>query len=139
MIEQKTSQASKPTLLQRLKRWAKNLKTALLVIYLAAKHPETPLPAKLFSMVIVGYALSPIDFIPDFIPVLGYLDDIILLPLCIALVIRMLPPHVLAVCREESKTMTIPAKTKFRAAAYVIIMLWLIFAAVLYQYIIQLI
>lgn len=139
MMEQKTGQASKPILLQRLNRWAKNLKTALLAIYLAAKHPETPLPAKIFSMVIVGYALSPIDFIPDFIPVLGYLDDIILLPLCIALVIRMLPPHVLAFCREEAQTMTIPAKTKFRAAAYVIIALWLIIVAVLYRCIIQLI
>lgn len=65
---------------RQLKQWARKLKSDVIAMYFALKHPETPLYAKVFAAITVGYALSPIDLIPDFVPVLGYLDDVILLP-----------------------------------------------------------
>lgn len=82
---------------------AQKLKRDIPAIFLALKHKETPIGAKLLAWVTIGYALSPIDLIPDFIPVLGYLDDLVLLPALIALTIRMIPEAVLEQCREESK------------------------------------
>ena len=125
-MEQEEVKKSPLTLNQRLRHWARRLKNEVLAIYFVMKHPETPLYAKIFAAIIVGYALSPIDLIPDFIPVLGYVDDAILLPLGIALVIKMIPANILAACREEAKTNPPAAKPKIWAAAYVIVMLWLV-------------
>jgi len=72
-------------------------------MYFALRHPLTPLYAKIFVAIIVGYALSPIDLIPDFVPVLGYLDDVILLPLGIALAVKLIPEDVLTACRKEAQ------------------------------------
>jgi uncharacterized membrane protein YkvA (DUF1232 family) len=82
-----------------LRRHARALKTDTLTLYLAARDPRVPWYAKLLAAVIVAYALSPIDLIPDFIPILGYLDDLIIVPLGIALVLRMIPATILEDCR----------------------------------------
>jgi uncharacterized membrane protein YkvA (DUF1232 family) len=85
-----------------VKQKTRLLKGEILALFLAVKHPATPWYAKALVALIVGYALSPIDLIPDFIPVLGYLDDFVLLPLGIALAIRLIPPFVLDDCRRQA-------------------------------------
>src|SRR5918993_4535166 len=86
--------------LERLKSWARALKRDVVALWLAARDPRTPVLAKLVAAAVAAYALSPIDLIPDFIPVLGYLDDVILLPVAILLVIRLIPSDVMAQHRE---------------------------------------
>src|ERR671928_583874 len=81
------------------KQRARQLKTEVYAIYLAYRDPRVPWYARLFAACVVGYAFSPIDLIPDPIPVLGYLDDLILVPLGIALAVHMIPPGVLDECR----------------------------------------
>lgn len=120
---------------QRLRQWAYRLKYDVLVIYFALKHPQTPFYAKLVAALIVCYALSPIDVIPDFIPVLGYLDEVILLPLGIAFAIKLLPPNVLADCREEGKNNPPAVKPKLWFMAYVTVILWVIVLYALYEWI----
>ena len=80
------------------------LKREVYALYLSARHPNTPFHAKLFAVLIVSYALSPIDLIPDFIPVLGYLDDVVLIPLSITLLIKMMPADVLKECRRKAQS-----------------------------------
>jgi uncharacterized membrane protein YkvA (DUF1232 family) len=82
-------------MLARLKIWAKALMRDVHALYLAGRDPRVPLPAKVMAIVVAAYALSPIDLIPDFIPVLGYLDDLILIPLGIWLVTRMIPANLM--------------------------------------------
>jgi uncharacterized membrane protein YkvA (DUF1232 family) len=89
--------------LESLKAWAGRLKTELRALYLAYGDPRVPTHARVLAIVVVAYAFSPIDLIPDPIPVLGYLDDLILIPLGIALTIRMIPPDVLAECRAKAR------------------------------------
>ncbi|UHH29474.1 DUF1232 domain-containing protein [Pseudomonas veronii] len=90
------------SLLEHLRRWAKNLKRQTMVLWFCYQHPQTPWLPKWISVFVVAYALSPIDLIPDFIPVLGYLDDVIILPLGILLAIRLMPPHVLETCQQKA-------------------------------------
>ena len=104
--------------------WAKKLKTDVPAVFLALQHSKTPVPAKILSAVTVCYALSPIDLIPDFIPVLGYLDDVILLPALIALTIKLIPDDVWAECREKSENMWSDGKPKKWYYALPIVMLW---------------
>jgi uncharacterized membrane protein YkvA (DUF1232 family) len=99
------------------------LKREVLTLYFAVRDPRTPLTAKLVAGLVVAYALSPIDLIPDFIPVLGYLDDLVLVPLGIALALRMVPPAVLAAARTEAANLLQRPKNWFAAA--VIVLLWL--------------
>jgi uncharacterized membrane protein YkvA (DUF1232 family) len=87
---------------ERLKRWAGRLKAEVYALYLAYRDPRVPLHARVFAAVVVGYAFSPIDLFPDPIPVLGYLDDLVLIPIGIALAIRMIPTPVLTNCREKA-------------------------------------
>ena len=111
--------------ISKLKARAAELKKELVAIYLAAKHRETPWYAKVLIAAIIAYAMSPIDLVPDFIPVLGLLDDLLLLPLGIALVLRMVPDHVMAECRARASE-RLPARTKAGAiAAGLIVLLWL--------------
>jgi len=113
--------------LQRLKHRARRLESAAYALYLAARHPETPWHAKLLAAAIVAYVFSPIDLIPDFIPVLGYVDDLILVPLAMLLAIRWIPPLILAECRARA-AQTLTADTPSgKIAAAVIIVLWLFF------------
>lgn len=98
-------------------------------IYLAYKDPRVPWYAKLFAACIVGYAFSPIDLIPDFIPILGYLDDLVLVPLGVALALKMIPQNVLSECREKAQEAMSQGKPANRAAAGAIIAIWLLLAA----------
>ena len=106
----------------KIKRWAKTLKSNTLALYLAARHPGTPWYAKAMAGLVAAYALSPIDLIPDFIPILGYLDDMILLPLGIWLTVRMVPKAVWAECRERAEGMSQVRGPRWIAA--VIIGVW---------------
>jgi uncharacterized membrane protein YkvA (DUF1232 family) len=85
-----------PSIVERLKLWAGLLRAELIAISRAARDPRTPWLARLLALLVVAYAVSPIDLIPDFIPVLGLLDDLILIPLGLALVLRFIPPEVIA-------------------------------------------
>jgi uncharacterized membrane protein YkvA (DUF1232 family) len=82
---------------------SKRLKSEIHALYLAYKHPRTPWYAKAFAVLILGYAPSPIDLIPDFIPVVGYLDDLVIVPAGIALLMKMIPKDVLQECREKAQ------------------------------------
>lgn len=116
-------------LLKTLKQRARDLKAETYALSFAARHPQTPWYAKLFVAGIVAYAFSPIDLIPDFVPVLGYLDDLVLLPLGIALAMQMIPPSVLAECRAQAQVVLKNGKPVSRAAGIVIITLWLALVA----------
>lgn len=87
------------SLKERIRNWARSVKREAVALWFAYKHPGTPMLAKVLCIVVVGYALSPIDLIPDFIPVLGYLDDALLLPALIWLAIRVIPDDVFQACR----------------------------------------
>lgn len=116
-------------MLARLKARASRLKTETYTLYLAARHPGTPLYAKLLVAAIVAYALSPIDLIPDFVPILGYLDELVLLPLGIALAIRMIPSPILEECRERSQEAFASGRPVSWTAAIVVIGVWISLAA----------
>ena len=108
-----------------LKDRAKQLKTDIPAVFLALKRRETPWGAKVLAALTIGYALSPIDLIPDFIPVLGYLDDLILLPALVALTIRLIPAEVLASCRAEAEGIWKDGKPKRWYYAIPIVLFWL--------------
>jgi uncharacterized membrane protein YkvA (DUF1232 family) len=114
--------------LDSLRNRARLLKRETLALFLAAKDPRTPWYAKLLAVAIVAYALSPIDLIPDFIPVLGYLDELVLIPAGIALVIRLVPPEVMADARERAADVVGTAKKTAIWAAVVIVAIWLVIA-----------
>lgn len=109
-----------------LKEWAKKLKRDVPAVFLALKDRETPLFAKIMAAVTVAYALSPIDLIPDFIPVLGYLDDVLLLPALIALAIKLIPKEVWKRCQAESENMWVDGKPEKWYFAVPIILIWLL-------------
>ena len=112
--------------IERWKQKARNLKKETFAIYLAYKDPRVPWYAKLLAACVVGYALSPIDLIPDPIPILGYLDDLVLIPLGIALVVRLIPPAVLQECRQKAETAFSRDKPKNWIAGTIIIVIWVI-------------
>lgn len=116
-------------LLTGLKHRARQLKADTYALYLAARDSRTPWHAKLFVAFIVAYAFSPVDLIPDFVPVLGYLDDLILLPLGIALAIRLIPDDVLAECRARAHDAFTSGKPVNRVAGAIIIAIWIAIAA----------
>ncbi len=111
-------------ILSSLKERAKELKQFTLVAYFAARDPRTPVHARILALLVAAYALSPIDLIPDFIPVLGYLDDLVLVPLGLALVVKLLPPTVLASAREQAQLAAERPTSKL--AAGVIVAVWLL-------------
>jgi uncharacterized membrane protein YkvA (DUF1232 family) len=112
-------------MLEKWKDKAKLLKIEVNALYLAYKDPRVPWYAKIFAACVVGYAFSPIDLIPDPIPILGYLDDLILIPLGITLALKMIPKEVLAECRERAKEIMLQGKPVNRIAAMVIILIWI--------------
>jgi uncharacterized membrane protein YkvA (DUF1232 family) len=116
--------------LEHLKRWAAELKAQLVTLWFCRRDPRTPLSAKLMAGLVVAYAFSPIDLIPDFIPVLGYLDDLILIPLGIYLTIRLIPPPVLADARREADTWLAQRQSRPKNywAAGVIVLVWMAIA-----------
>lgn len=112
----------------------KELKREAYGLYLCSRHPRTPLHAKLFAFLIVGYAMSPIDLIPDFIPVIGYVDDLVLIPLGIALLIKMMPKDVLEECRMKAQS---PEADKPMGwiGATIVICIWAVAIYVMYRFI----
>jgi uncharacterized membrane protein YkvA (DUF1232 family) len=115
--------------LEEWRRWAGRLKAETYALYLAYGDPRVPLHAKLFAALVVGYAFSPIDLIPDPIPILGYLDDLVLVPLGVALAVRMIPEEVLSESRQRAREMMERGERPVsRTAAAVIVALWLALA-----------
>src|SRR5262249_54602382 len=111
-------------MLEKWKQWARIVKRDAHALFLAARDPRVPWYASFLAIVVAAYALSPIDLIPDFIPVLGYVDDLIIVPAGIALVIRLIPADIMAQPRE----MAIAAQDRpvSRAAAATIILIWVV-------------
>jgi uncharacterized membrane protein YkvA (DUF1232 family) len=109
--------------LSTLSRWAKELKQHTLVVYFAARDPRTPWLVRLLALLVAAYALSPIDLIPDFIPVLGYLDDLVIVPLGVLLVLRLIPPEVTYSAREQAQAAA--DRPTSRTTAVVIVAIWL--------------
>ena len=119
-----------------LKERAGKLKTDLPALFLALKDRETPVLAKVFAGITVAYALSPVDLIPDFIPVLGYLDDVILLPTLIVITVKLIPAPVLERCKAQSEGMWKNGKPKKWVYAIPIVLIWLVIIALLLKAII---
>jgi len=116
-----------------IEKWrasTKRLRSETYAIYLAYRDPRVPWHAKAFAALVVAYAFSPIDLIPDFIPILGYLDDLILVPAGIALALRMIPPEVMEEARVRSIQATTVGRPTNRFAAIVVVLIWLSIAAI---------
>lgn len=115
-------------MVDRLKSWARAIRRDVHALYLASRDPRVPWYAKALAVAVAAYALSPIDLIPDFIPVIGYLDDVILVPLCVLLVVRMIPREIM----DEHREMAAASRKRpvSRAAACIIVCIWI--AAVIF-------
>ena len=113
------------TLLTELKKRTQQLKAETFALYLAARDPRTPWYAKFLVAGIVAYAFSPIDLIPDFIPIIGYLDELILIPIGIALAVKLIPPSVLVDCRARAQETMQKGKPVSWVAGAIIIGIWL--------------
>lgn len=118
-------------MMQRARAWARRLKTETYALYLAARDPRTPFYARLFAGLVVAYAFSPIDLIPDFIPVLGYLDDLLIVPLGIGLALRMIPKPVLIESRARAATLLESGKPTSRAGLAIVITIWMLLLALI--------
>ena len=110
------------SLLERVKQWARNLKRDVIALWIAARDKRTPLAAKLVAAMVATYALSPIDLIPDFVPVLGYLDDLLIVPLGILMAVKLIPPAPMAGFRREAAGREKPVS---RAGLVFMILVWL--------------
>ena len=115
-------------MLDRLKHWAKALKQDVYVLYFAYRDPRVSWTARLLMVFVVAYAFSPIDLIPDFIPVLGYLDDLILVPLGVFLALKMIPEAVLLDCRSKARAVTGGSRPKNWVAGGLILSVWVLLA-----------
>lgn len=113
--------------MNRLKEWARRLKGDIAAVWFCTRHPRTPFAAKVLAVALVAYAFSPIDLIPDFIPVLGYLDELVLLPIGIWLLLKLVPQDVMAECREQAARWLDDKQPRPRSylGAALIIALWL--------------
>ena len=116
-------------LLSRLKTWAGTITRDVVALWIAARDPRVPWYAKAAAAAVAAYALSPLDLIPDFIPVLGYLDDLLILPLGILLAVRLIPPELMAEFRAEAARRK--SRPTSRAGAALVIAIWLLAAAAL--------
>ena len=115
-------------LLDRVKRWARGIVRDVQALWLAARDPRVPWIAKAVAAVVAAYALSPIDLIPDFIPVIGYLDDLVLVPLGILLAVRLVPPELMAEFRAAAAERARPVS---RAGAMIIVAIWIACIAII--------
>jgi uncharacterized membrane protein YkvA (DUF1232 family) len=113
----------------KLRRWARRIKRDVLALYLSVRDKRVPWYAKLVAGCVVAYALSPLDLIPDFIPVLGLFDDLLLLPLGIALAVRLIPPDIMEENRQKASQMA--TRPISRTGAVVIVAFWLIILLIL--------
>ena len=114
-----------------LKSWARTCKREVRALGLAMRHPRTPWYARAWVACVVAYALSPIDLIPDFIPIVGYLDDLILLPIGVWIALRLIPASVMIECRRQAEREMELGVSLGRAGAAAIILLWLAVAVVI--------
>ena len=128
-----------PSIVARLKEHAQALKTETYALYLAVRDPRTPWYVKALAGAVVAHTFSPIDLIPDFIPVLGYLDDLLITPIGIWLALRMIPPDVMAESREKANAALLEAKPTNWGAAVVIVVIWLILTALIVIFLIGLV
>lgn len=116
----------------KIKHWAKSVKRDIGALWIAARDPRTPLKAKIVAITIVSYALSPIDLIPDFIPVLGFLDDIIIIPLGIWMVVKLVPDHLMEEFRSSA---SLPKRLpSSRAGLLVVLAIWIAIAIVTWRW-----
>jgi len=116
-------EAGRVTMLERAKLWAREIKRDVLALWIAARDPRVPWYAKALAMAVAAYALSPIDLIPDFVPVFGYLDDLVIVPLGILLVVALIPSALMAEFRQQAATLA--AKPRSTIAAAVIVLIWI--------------
>lgn len=114
---------------RHLKDWAKSIRLEIHAVYIAGRDPRVPWHAKALAVIVAAYALSPIDLIPDFIPVLGYLDDLIILPAGIWLVVRLIPRDVMDECRAAAKFKE--EQPASRAGAAIVVAVWVLAAILL--------
>jgi uncharacterized membrane protein YkvA (DUF1232 family) len=119
----------------RLKGWARRMKRDTLALYAASRDPRVPWYAKAMAMTTVAYAFSPIDLIPDFIPVLGYVDELFILPLFIWLTVRLIPPDLMTELRADADRRLSNTRPRNMTGAIVIVLIWLIVAAAVYYWI----
>lgn len=119
-----------------LRHWARRIKRDGVTLWFAGRHPRTPWHAKALGMFVVAYALSPVDLIPDFIPVLGYVDDVILLPVLIWLAVRLLPSGVLLECRAQADEWmrTQGSRPRSRLGMALVVVVWLAAGAALWHW-----
>jgi uncharacterized membrane protein YkvA (DUF1232 family) len=120
-------------MLSKAKAWARGVKRDVHAVYQAARDPRTPWYARAAAILVAAYALSPIDLIPDFIPVLGYLDDLFIVPLGILLVVRLIPADVLAEHRATAEAHRVARPVSYAAAAFMVGM-WILAAGALYAW-----
>ncbi len=118
-------------LIKKLRTWANKIKSRLYAIYIAYTEYTLPWYVKVLAVCVLAYALSPIDLIPDFIPILGYIDDIILLPLGIALLIKIIPKEIMAECEKKAESLSKQKLPKNYAAAAVIVLIWILIAGLI--------
>lgn len=123
-------------IVEQIKKWAKELKKEVLTLWFCQKHLDIPLLAKVLSILVVAYAFSPIDLIPDFIPVLGFLDDIIIVPIGIYFVLKLIPEHVINESREKANQWIEENNTKPKNwfVAAIIGVIWLLFLVWMYLF-----
>ncbi len=110
--------------LETWKSWARSLKKQTLTVYFASRDPETPILVRALAIGVAAYALSPIDLIPDWIPIIGYLDDLIIVPLGLALIVRLTPAHVIA--RSQERAAELAERPVSYVAACCIVLVWLL-------------
>lgn len=120
--------------MERLRAWARAVKRDVVALYLAGRDPRVPWYAKVLALATAAYALSPIDLIPDFIPVLGYLDDPIIVPLGILLTVRLVPKAVMAELRVQAEQQLASDRPRSIAAAVIIVLIWLVVVALVAWY-----
>lgn len=123
--------------IEKRKREVKKLKIETYTLYLAYQDPRVPFYAKVFAGCVVAYAFSPIDLIPDFIPIIGYLDDLVLIPLGIKLALLLIPENVINESREQAQEIIQQGKPVNRTAAIVIILIWILFAILVIVFILR--
>lgn len=121
---------------ENLKKRAKQLKTDIPAIFLSLRDVQTPTAAKIMAAITVAYALSPVDLVPDFIPILGYLDDVILLPVLVALTIKLIPHEVMDRCREDAQDLWKDGKPKKWYFSIPIVLIWLVLLFAIIKWII---
>jgi len=126
-----------PAWIESWKKRAQDLKIEVYALYLAYKDPRVPWYARLFAACVAGYAFSPIDLIPDFIPVLGYLDDLLIVPLGIIIALKLIPPQVMLESRQKARAVMEQGEPTSQTAALIILAIWLILATLAIWWIIN--